>query len=97
MLDQVGAKNERNKRVDRVVAADVVAKLRTMKLTKAAVGYSGELRFNTSKPDGMPMKVLDSGALKAMGWQAKTPFHIGLQSTYEWYLKRVADGPDRIR
>ena len=59
-------------------------------LTKETVGYSGHLRFDTSRPDGMPLKVLDSGVLKSMGWQPQSSFKVGLQSTYRWLLQRDA-------
>jgi len=56
-------------------------------LIREVVGYPGELRFDTSKPDGMPVKVLDSSQLIALGWQAKTPLYSGLLATYNWFLQ----------
>ena len=56
-------------------------------LIKDVVGYSGELRFDPKKPDGMPLKSLDSSELFALGWQPKTPLRLGLEKTYEWYLE----------
>ena len=56
-------------------------------LIKEVVGYPGELRFDTSKPDGMPLKVLDSSKLKEMGWQPRTPFRSALSVTYDWFLQ----------
>ncbi len=50
------------------------------------VGYRGKLRFDTSKPDGMPRKVLDSTRLLAMGWKPSTPLRIALENTYNWFL-----------
>lgn len=55
--------------------------------TKEAVGYSGELRFDASKPDGMPRKALDSSQLQAMVWHPKTSLRSGLRATYEWFLQ----------
>ena len=49
------------------------------------VGYSGELVFDTSKPDGMPAKLLDSTVLAKMGWQPKISLKEGLARTYQWY------------
>ncbi|MBI3611413.1 MAG: GDP-L-fucose synthase [Nitrospirae bacterium] len=54
---------------------------------REVVGFPGELRFDTSKPDGMPLKSLDSGPLRAMGWRAKTPFRPALSATYEGFLQ----------
>ena len=59
-------------------------------LIKEVVGYSGELHFDTSKPDGMPVKVLDSSLLRALGWHPKTSFRSALSKTYEWFLQTPA-------
>jgi GDP-L-fucose synthase len=55
-------------------------------LIKDVVGYAGELKFDASKPDGMPLKSLDSSVLLSMGWKARTPFKEALQKTYKWWL-----------
>ena len=54
---------------------------------REVVGYAGELRFDTSKPDGMPFKGLDSTPLAELGWQASHTLRQGLEDTYGWYLK----------
>ena len=54
------------------------------------VGYSGKIVFDTSKPDGMPRRCLDSSRILNMGgWRAKTSFREGLYKAYEWYLGNV--------
>ncbi|HEX3655886.1 MAG TPA: GDP-L-fucose synthase [Pirellulales bacterium] len=50
------------------------------------VGYEGELRFDATKPDGMPLKALESSTLAALGWQPTTPFREALEKTYRWFL-----------
>ncbi len=54
------------------------------------VGFEGRLAHDTSKPDGMPRKLLDVSRLTALGWTAKTPLEQGLADTYAWYLENVA-------
>ena len=54
---------------------------------KSVVGYQGELRFDTSRPDGMPKKLLDSRRLLAMGWRPKTSFISAVKITYQWFLQ----------
>jgi len=54
-------------------------------LIKDIIGYEGELRFDSSKPDGMPHKVLDVSHINSLGWKAKTPLREGVKKTYEWY------------
>lgn len=56
-------------------------------LIKDVVGYPGDLRFDPSKPDGMPLKSLDCSELFAMGWQPKVPLRLGLEKTYQWFVE----------
>jgi GDP-L-fucose synthase len=49
------------------------------------VGFEGEMRFDPSKPDGTPRKLLDTARLRALGWQPKIALAAGLTSTYEWF------------
>ncbi len=58
------------------------------------VGYSGELCFDRSKPDGMPLKMLDSSPLRELGWQPKADFRSALTETYRWFLQhQVKEDP----
>lgn len=58
--------------------------------TARAVGFTGRFQFDTSKPDGMPRKVMDVSRLLALGWQARTPLAVGLEQAYAWYKAHVA-------
>ncbi len=51
------------------------------------VGYQGEIRFDTSKPDGTPKKQLCVKKMLALGWQAQTPLQLGLEKAYHHFLK----------
>ncbi len=51
-------------------------------LVKNIVGFEGELKFNTDKPDGTPKKLMDSGRINAMGWKPKISLESGISSTY---------------
>ena len=55
-------------------------------LVAAVVGYTGEIIFDTSKPDGMPRKLLDVSRLAGLGWRAKIPLREGLAAAYADYL-----------
>jgi GDP-L-fucose synthase len=55
-------------------------------LVKAAVGYSGRIVFDRSKPDGTPRKRLDVSKLDAMGWRARIALARGIAETYAWFL-----------
>lgn len=54
------------------------------------VGFRGELKFDTSKPDGTPRKLLDSTKLSQLGWEARTNLEDGLVKAYEWFLKNTS-------
>jgi GDP-L-fucose synthase len=51
------------------------------------VGFKGQLQFDSTKPDGTPRKLADVTKLKAMGWNRARKIHVGLQETYEEFLK----------
>jgi GDP-L-fucose synthase len=55
-----------------------------------AVGYQGGIRFDTSRPDGTPRKVVDVSRVNQLGWSARTSLDQGLAETYRWYLEHVA-------
>ena len=52
-----------------------------------AVGFSGTLEFDNTKPDGTPRKLLEMTRLTKLGWQPKISLREGIKSTYEWFLK----------
>lgn len=49
------------------------------------VGFQGELRFDPTKPDGTPRKVMDVGRINAMGWKAQTGLRDGIAQVYQWF------------
>jgi len=55
------------------------------RLIRDVVGYRGEVRFDRTRPDGAPVKVLDGRRLAALGWQRKTSMPEALARTYEWF------------
>ncbi|MCR4312719.1 MAG: GDP-L-fucose synthase, partial [Candidatus Roizmanbacteria bacterium] len=54
---------------------------------KAAVGYEGEIVWDTSKPDGTPKKLLDVSKLHKLGWKHSINLEAGLEETYKWFDK----------
>ncbi len=61
-----------------------------------AVGFEGELAFDTSKPDGPPRKLMDSSRLLEMGWTSQVDLDAGLKLAYDWYLSNK-DGAEGVR
>jgi GDP-L-fucose synthase len=66
-----------------------IAELAT--LVAKTVGYTGALRYDSSKPDGTPRKLLDTTRLTALGWQPRITLEKGLAETYRWYQQHQAD------
>jgi len=54
------------------------------------VEYQGAIRFDPSKPDGTPRKLLDVSRFASLGWRARISLEDGISSTYAWYLDRFA-------
>jgi GDP-L-fucose synthase len=54
-----------------------------------AVGYAGELVWDTDKPDGTPRKLLDVSRLHSLGWKHRISLETGIKDTYEWYLAKI--------
>lgn len=54
------------------------------------VGYKGGIRFDTSRPDGTPRKMIDTSLATSLGWRARTSLQAGLEQTYRWYIDNVA-------
>jgi GDP-L-fucose synthase len=55
------------------------------------VGYSGEITYDTSKPDGTPRKLLDTTKMNTLGWTPQIKLKEGLTRTYQWFLQEYAD------
>ncbi|MGD2080120.1 MAG: GDP-L-fucose synthase [Nitrospirota bacterium] len=55
-------------------------------LIKEIVGYGGDLVFNTGKPDGMPVKLLDVSRMRKLGWQPRVSLEAGIRETLKWFI-----------
>ena len=55
-------------------------------LVATVTGYRGEIRFDTSRPDGTPQKLLDVTRLAKLGWRARTSLEDGIRLAYQAYL-----------
>lgn len=69
------------------VGTGVDCTIREMAETMAkVVGFTGQLTFDATKPDGTPRKLLDVNRLVSLGWRYSIDLERGLCSTYEWFL-----------
>lgn len=76
-----------------VGVGDDVTILELARLISETVGFKGDIRFDASKPDGTPRKLLDVSRIKALGWSAQTDLAAGLARTYQEYVA----GGTRVR
>jgi GDP-L-fucose synthase len=60
------------------------------RLIAEVVGFKGGVRYDESKPDGAPRKLLDVTKLRALGWRARIPLRPGLEDAYRWFLANLA-------
>jgi GDP-L-fucose synthase len=60
-------------------------------------GFDGEIRYDLSKPDGTPKKVLDVSRIRGLRWKEKIKLRVGIRKTYDWYNAAVKDKRDTTR
>jgi GDP-L-fucose synthase len=60
--------------------------LELAEMVSHAVGFNGEIKWDSTKPDGTPQKLLDVWRLKKLGWQPKITLKDGMREVYQWYL-----------
>jgi GDP-L-fucose synthase len=58
---------------------------------KKAVGFLGSIRWDNSKPDGTPRKLLDVTKVRGMGWKPKVTIEDGITATYDWFLENAPE------
>ena len=58
-------------------------------LIRKIVGFKGKLVFDTTKPDGMPRKLLDVSKINNLGWKAQISLEDGIEKTYKWFLNNA--------
>lgn len=59
-------------------------------LIKDIVGFSGDIHYDPSKPDGTPRKLLDTSKIEALGWSPRIGLKQGLESAYAWFVENQA-------
>ena len=61
---------------------------RLAEIVRETVGFTGDISYDNSKPDGTPKKLLDVSRLHSRGWGARIGLPEGIRRTYEWYLEQ---------
>jgi GDP-L-fucose synthase len=59
------------------------------RVIKDAVGFRGDIVYDESKPDGIPLKLLDNSRISSMGWVPQTGLEEGIRQTYRWYREKT--------
>ena len=63
-----------------------VSILELAQLLKSVIGFEGEIRLNSSYPDGTMRKLLDVSKLNSLGWEARTGLREGIEKAYAWFI-----------
>jgi GDP-L-fucose synthase len=58
-------------------------------IIKTTVGYEGEIKWDKTKPDGTPRKLLDVSRMTNFGWKSNVPLEQGIKKTYQWYCSAL--------
>jgi GDP-L-fucose synthase len=71
-------------------SGEEISILQLAQKVKDVTAFDGEIRFDSTKPDGTPRKLMDSTRLHNLGWKHQTSFEEGLQKTYTFYKQEVS-------
>ncbi len=66
-------------------------------LVADVVGFTGEIDYDTTKPDGTPRKLLDVSRINELGWHASIDIRDGIEQTWKWYVEHGTDTADTAR
>jgi len=83
-----GAKEIRNCHINVGTGKEISIKEVAEKIVKE-IGFKGELRWDSSKPDGTPRKLTDVSKLHRLGWHHKVEIDEGISKLYNWYLQGI--------
>lgn len=75
--------------------SDISIKELAIKIAGIA-GYTGEIKWNTSRPDGTPQKVLDISRISSLGWKPRITLDEGISSTLNWLQSEIEKGGVRL-
>ena len=81
LLEHYNSDSPINVGIGKDISIDALANL-----IQEIVGYSGEIVWDTSKPDGTPQKLLDVSRINQLGWEPSIDLRSGLEQTYKWYV-----------
>ena len=60
-------------------------------LISSVIGFTGDIHFNSDRPNGTHRKLLDSTRISELGWKTQVALENGISSTYDWFLKNVKE------
>ncbi len=72
-------------------AGSEVSIKRLAEIVARVIGYTGNIVFDTTKPDGTPRKLMDSSRIAALGWAPEISLEDGIAATYQWYLENISE------
>ena len=82
-------KNYNEGEIINVGAGEDISIKELAELVREVTDFKGDIVFDASKPDGMPLKLLDSSKINSIGWTPKMSLRDGIRSTYEWFKESL--------
>ncbi len=83
------ANSESKDRVINIGSGSEISILELSELIKKVVGYEGKIVCDSTKPDGMMRRMVDTSVMDRMGWSSKVTIEEGLNRTYQWFLREI--------
>jgi GDP-L-fucose synthase len=83
-------RNYSSSEIINVGSGEEVSIAKLAQLIGEIVGFSGDILYDRSKPDGTPRKLLDTSRLRALGWKPAIDLRDGIRETYEWFCRSEA-------
>lgn len=72
-----------------VGTGEEVSMIELAAIIRKVVGYEGRIAYDTSKPDGMMRRIVDSAKIQQLGWRPNVSLEDGIRREYEWYLENI--------
>lgn len=94
LLENINAKDVYSKGITHInigTGEDITIR-ELAELLKKITGFEGEIKFDSSKPDGTPRKLMDVSRLHNLGWKHKLTLEDGIKLAYKWFLENVDSG-----
>ena len=68
--------------------------LQLAQIVARVTDFQGQIKWDSSRPDGTPQKLLDTSRINSLGWKPSIPLEVGIRETYEWFKTQLVNNAD---